>query len=178
MARSLEDEYPGAAASLPEGLNETLTVLRLGLTAPLQRTLRTTNIIENLNSGVERYTHNVKRWRGGQMIQRWVASALLETEQRFRRVRGYRDMRHLVAVLDALPLPDVGVEQVTQCRFVNSRNGVRHLRNPPTSGTSPSARASRLKAPIDDDSIEQIRQHAVCDIKLEISILTSQYAEI
>ena len=51
------------------GLDETLTVLRLGLTGPLQRTLRTTNIIENLNGGVERYTRNVKRWRGGQMIQ-------------------------------------------------------------------------------------------------------------
>ena len=112
LARSLEDEHPGAAASIREGLHETLTVLRLGLTGSLQRTLRTTNIIENLNSGVERYTRNVKRWRGGQMIQRWVASALLEAEQRFRRVRGYRDMRHLIAVLDALAPPEVDVEQV------------------------------------------------------------------
>ena len=112
LARSLEDEHPGAAASIREGLDETLTVLRLGLTGPLQRTLRTTNIIENLNGGVERYTRNVKRWRGGQMIQRWVASALLEAEQRFRRVRGYRDMHHLVAALDALAPPAVGVEQV------------------------------------------------------------------
>ena len=71
VARSLEEEHPGAAASIREGLDETLTVLRLGLTGSLQRTLRTTNIIENLNSGVERYTRNVKRWRGGQMIQRW-----------------------------------------------------------------------------------------------------------
>ena len=112
LARSLEDEHPGAAASIREGLHETLTVLRLGLTGSLQRTLRTTNIIENLNSGVERYTRNVKRWRGGQMIQRWVASALLEAEQRFRRVRGYRDMRHLIAALDALAPPEVDVEQV------------------------------------------------------------------
>ncbi len=81
LARSLEDEHPGAAASIREGLDETLTVLRLGLTGPLQRMLRTTNIIENLNGGVERYTRNVKRWRGGQMIQRWVASALLEAER-------------------------------------------------------------------------------------------------
>ena len=57
LARSLEDEHPGAAASIREGLDETLTVLRLGLTGPLQRTLRTTNIIENLNGGVERYLH-------------------------------------------------------------------------------------------------------------------------
>ena len=112
LARSLDDEYPGAAASIREGLDETLTVLRLGLTGPLQRTLRTTNIIENLNASVERYTRNVKRWRGGQMIQRWVASALLEAQQRFRRVRGYRDMRHLVSALDALTPPEAGVEQV------------------------------------------------------------------
>ena len=112
LAGSLEEEYPGAAASIREGLDETLTVLRLGLTGPLQRTLRTTNIIENLNGGVERYTRNVKRWRGGQMIQRWVASALLEAEQHFRRIRGYRDMRHLVRALDALAPPEAAVERV------------------------------------------------------------------
>ena len=112
LAGSVEADHPGAAASIREGLDETLTVLRLGLTGPLQRTLRTTNIIENLNGGVERYTRNVKRWRGGQMIQRWVASALLEAEQHVRRVRGYRDMRHLVRALDALSPPEADVERV------------------------------------------------------------------
>ena len=92
LAGSLERDHPGAAASIREGLEETLTVQRLGLTGALQRTLRTTNIIENLNGSVERYTRNVKRCRGGQMIQRWVASALVEAEPRFRRVRGYRDL--------------------------------------------------------------------------------------
>ena len=80
LAGSLERDHPGAAASIREGLEETLTVQRLGLTGALERTLRTTNIIENLNGSVERYTRNVKRWRGGQMIQRWVASALVEAE--------------------------------------------------------------------------------------------------
>ena len=91
LAGSLEHDHPGAAASIREGLDETLTVQRLGLTGALQRTLRTTNIIENLNGSVEHYSRNVKRWRGGQMIQRWVASALVEAEKHFRRVRGYRD---------------------------------------------------------------------------------------
>ena len=105
--------HPGAAASIREGLEETLTVQRLGLTGALQRTtLRTTNIIENLNGSVERYTRNVKRWRGGQMIQRWVASALVEAEPRFRRVRGYRDLLHLVGALDALAPPDGVVADV------------------------------------------------------------------
>ena len=78
----------------------------------MQRTLRTTNIIENLNGSVERYARNVRRWRGGQMIQRWVASALVEAEKHFRRVRGYRDLRHLVCALDALDPPDCLVADV------------------------------------------------------------------
>ena len=112
LARTLEEEHPGAAASIREGLDETLTVLRLGLTGSLQRTLRTTNIIESLNSGVERYTRNVKRLRGGQMIQRWVASALLDAEQRFRQVPGHADMRHLISALDALAPNQAGAERV------------------------------------------------------------------
>jgi hypothetical protein len=65
LARSLECEHPGAAASLREGLEETLTVARLGLSGALHRSLRTTNLIESLNSSIETYTRNVKRWRGG-----------------------------------------------------------------------------------------------------------------
>ena len=65
LAGSLERDHPGAAASIREGLEETLTVKRLGLTGTLERTLRTTNIIENLMSSVEGYTRRVKRWRGG-----------------------------------------------------------------------------------------------------------------
>ena len=78
----------------------TLTVVRLGLTGALHRTLRSTNAFENLNGSVERYTRNVKRWRGGEMIQRWVSAALLDAEQRFRRVRGFRDMPRLMLALD------------------------------------------------------------------------------
>ena len=112
LAGSLEHDHPGAAASMREGLDETLTVQRLGLTGALQRTLRTTNIIENLNGSVEHYSRNVKRWRGGQMIQRWVASALVEAEKHFRRVRGYRDLQHLVGAPDALAPPDGVVADV------------------------------------------------------------------
>ena len=68
LAKSLEHDHPGAAASIREGLDETLTLQRLGLTGALQRTLPTTNIIENLNGSVEHYTRNVKRWRGGQVV--------------------------------------------------------------------------------------------------------------
>ena len=82
------------------------------MTGALQKTLRTTNAIENLNSLVENYTRNVKRWRGGRMIQRWVSAALLEAEKNFRRVRGYRDMRHLIRALDALSPHDTKQSQV------------------------------------------------------------------
>ena len=88
LAKSLEREHPGAAASIREGLDETLTVQRLGLTGALQRTLRTTNIIENLNGSVEHYSRNVKwvfrrKWNtesGGS-----GTSIPEEVEQRFRR---------------------------------------------------------------------------------------------
>ena len=100
LARSLERDHPGAAASVREGLEETLTVVRLGLTGALQRTVRSTNAIENLNGSVERFTRNVKRWRGGEMVQRWVSAALLDAEQRFRRLRGYRDMPQLISALN------------------------------------------------------------------------------
>ena len=101
LARSLEREHPGAAASVREGLEETLTLQRLGVQGTLYRTLRTTNTIENLNGSVAHYTRNVKRWRGGSMIVRWVCAALIEAETSFRRVRGYRDIERLVAKLDA-----------------------------------------------------------------------------
>ena len=98
-------------------------VKRLGLTGTLERTLRTTNIIENLMSSVEGYTRRVKRWRGGGMIQRWVASALVEAEPRFRRMRGYRDLRRLVAALDALASPDDAVADVAWNRRLGAETG-------------------------------------------------------
>ena len=85
---------------------------RLGLTGALQRTLHSTSIIENLNGSVEHYTRRVKRWRGGHMIQRWVASALVEAEKHFRRVRGYRDLPRLLTALDAVAPPVGAVANV------------------------------------------------------------------
>ena len=99
LASSLEAEHPGAAGSIREGLDETLTLQRLGIEGALYRTLRSTNTIENLNGGVATYTRNVKRWRGGSMIVRWVSAAVLEAQQRFRRIRGYKDMNRLIAAL-------------------------------------------------------------------------------
>ncbi len=100
LARSLEREHPGAASSLREGLEETLTVQRLGIDGALYLTLRSTNPIENLNGAVAHHTRNVKRWRDGQMVLRWVGAALLQASGGFRRVRGMRDIPKLCAALD------------------------------------------------------------------------------
>lgn len=75
-------------------------MLGLGLIGASRQTLRSTNAIANLNGSVERYTRNVKRWRGGEMIQRWVSATLLDVEHRFRRVRGLRDLPCPMSVLD------------------------------------------------------------------------------
>jgi transposase-like protein len=101
LARRLEDEYPNAAASVREGLEETLTVQGLGLSERLQRSLTTTNAAESLISRTRHVKRNVKRWRGGQMMLRWVAAGVLEAVKGFRRLKGHRDMPTLVAKLRA-----------------------------------------------------------------------------
>lgn len=101
LARSLGD-HPSAAASLREGLDDTLTLLKLGVTGALYRTLRTTNPVENLQGTIRRVTRNVRRWRGGSMAIRWVATAVIDAEGRFRRIKGARDIPRFLRALDHL----------------------------------------------------------------------------
>jgi transposase-like protein len=100
QAEWLERSHPQAAASLREGLEETFTINRLGLSPRLRRCLATTNVIESLLSGVGRRTGRVTRWRDGEMALRWAGAAALETEKRFRRIVGHRDLWMLKAALD------------------------------------------------------------------------------
>lgn len=88
-----------AAASLREGLDETLTVLRLGLPALLTRTFSTTNPIENLNGTIRRVIRNVKRWRPGPMVRRWAALGIGEAQRTFRRIKGHAHILLLVRAL-------------------------------------------------------------------------------
>jgi transposase-like protein len=101
LARALEAKRPGAAASLREGLAETLTITRLGFSvdSALGRTLRSTNPIESALSVSTERSRNVKRWRGGEMVLRWTAAGLLDAQRSFRRVRGYRELPKLRAAL-------------------------------------------------------------------------------
>ena len=101
LAKRLDDHYPSAAGSVREGLDETLTVRTLHLSARLQRSLATTNAAESLLSRTRHVKRNVKRWRGGQMMLRWVAAGVLEAVKGFRRVKGCADMPRLVTVLRA-----------------------------------------------------------------------------
>ena len=86
LARSLDADHPGAAASLREGLAETLTVMRLDLPESLARIFSTTNAIENLNGTARRICRNVTHWQDGTMILRWTCAAVREAETNFRRV--------------------------------------------------------------------------------------------
>jgi putative transposase len=101
LARQLEHQHPGAASSLREGLEETLTVMRLGLPENLERVLSSTNLIENLFSRVREIGHRVKCWQSGTMVLRWTATGVLEAERGFRKLVGYRAMPILVAALCA-----------------------------------------------------------------------------
>jgi transposase-like protein len=99
--RWLGRHSPDAASSLREGLEETLTVVRLGVPDALRRTLASTNPIESALNVVRTLTRRVKRWRDGDMRHRWCTAGLLRAEQKFRRVKGHRHIPQLLASLDA-----------------------------------------------------------------------------
>ena len=101
LARRLELDAPGVRDSILEGLDEILTVNRLGLPAELRRSLACTNIIENMNGTMRRVCRNVKRWRDAAMALRWTAAAMLEAAKGFRRLKAHRQLPILKAALAA-----------------------------------------------------------------------------
>jgi len=107
LAEQLEEQHPGAAASLREGLEETLTLHRLGIPGLLRTSLSSTNLVESALSFFEAQGHRVKRWRSGQQAERWVGMALLYAESRFRRLRGYR----LIPMLQEALRRELGLEE-------------------------------------------------------------------
>jgi transposase-like protein len=99
LARFLEHEYESAARSLREGMAEMFTMQKLNLPPSLYKCLGTTNLIESPQSGVQKRTGNVTRWRDAQMVERWAASAWLLTETHFRKVLGHKDLWCLAVIL-------------------------------------------------------------------------------
>jgi putative transposase len=108
LATELDRTHPGAAASLLEGLDETLTVLRLGVPPTLARTLRSTNAIESMISVCREHAGNVKRWRDGQMALRWCAAGMIEAGKQLRRVNGHLHLPTLRTALERQSAESVG----------------------------------------------------------------------
>ncbi len=100
LAGELERTYPGAAGSLREGMEETLTLSRLGVSGNLKRTLESTNPCESMLEIVRCTQRNVKRWSSGEMALRWTAAGMLEAEKQFRKIIGYRDLATLVIAIE------------------------------------------------------------------------------
>ena len=112
LAAQLDKNYPSAASSLREGLEEMFTVARLGIDGRLAKTLTTSNPIESMISIARTTNRNVTRWRDGQMVLRWTAAGMLNAERSFRRVKGYKQMPQLVDALRRHANPDTGTETV------------------------------------------------------------------
>ena len=99
LARRLEREAPGVAASILEGIDEILTVTRLRLPTELRRSLACTTIIENMNGTIRRICRNVKRWRDAAMALRWTGAAMIEAAKGFRRLKAHKQLPSLRAAL-------------------------------------------------------------------------------
>jgi putative transposase len=100
LAAELDRTWPDAAGSLREGMPETLTLMRLGITGQLAKTLCSTNPCESMIEIVRYTQRNVKRWQDGDMRKRWTAAGMLVAEQQFRRIIGYRDLAKLVIAVE------------------------------------------------------------------------------
>jgi putative transposase len=99
LGRQLEKVNPDAAGSLREGLADTLTVTRLGITGSLLKTVMSTNPMESMIEIVRDHARNVKNWQDGDMRLRWAAAGMLTASTQFRRVKGYRQLPLLAAAL-------------------------------------------------------------------------------
>ena len=116
LAGELDRSRPGAAASLREGMAETLTVTRLGVKGTLRKTLASTNPCESMIECVRRTARNVKYWQNGEMCLRWTAAGMLEAEQQFRRIIGYQNLAKLAARVErevTLPQPNTAPTEET-----------------------------------------------------------------
>jgi transposase-like protein len=118
LAAELERSHPDAAKSLREGLEETVTLQRLGASKQLAKTLGSTNPIESMIEIVRRIQRNVKSWRDGDMRKRWTAAGMLEAERQFRRIIGYRDLADLAIAVErevaAAPSPSPTREEANE----------------------------------------------------------------
>ncbi len=114
LASELDRTWPDAAGSLREGMADTLTLMRLGITGQLAKTLCSTNPCESMIEIVRYTQRNVKRWRDGDMRKRWTAAGMLAAEQQFRRIIGYHDLATLVIAVERHTLHAAPKDHVRQ----------------------------------------------------------------
>src|SRR5206468_11874541 len=114
LASELDQTWPDAAGSLREGIDDTLTLMRLGITGNLATTLCSTNPCESMIEIVRYTQRNVKRWEDGDMRKRWTAAGMLVAEQQFRRIIGYRDLAKLLIAIERHALHTAGNDHVRQ----------------------------------------------------------------
>jgi transposase-like protein len=114
LASELEQTWPDAAGSLREGMHDTLTLMRLGITGTLATTLCSTNPCESMIEIVRYTQRNVKRWQDGDMRKRWTAAGMLVAEQQFRRIIGYRELATLITAIEHHALPAAPNDHVAQ----------------------------------------------------------------
>ena len=130
LAQRLERDWSGVAGSILEGIDEILTVTRLGLPKELRRSLACTNIIENAMSTVRRVCRNVKRWRSASMAMRWTAAAMQEAARGFRRLKAHKQLPTLRAALEAHHNKDLHGVLARQAIAVCCGPVLRHLAGP------------------------------------------------
>ena len=119
LARRLDHDAPGVSASILEGLDEMLTVIRIGLPDQLRRSLGCTNAIESLMAVLRTVCRNVKRWRDARVALRWTGTAMLEAEKNFRRLKAHKQLpilrgallRHQQTLLDNQPVGSIEFSQ-------------------------------------------------------------------
>ena len=115
LALELDKPHPGAAAALREGMEETLTVNRRGITGKLKRTLQSTNPYESMISTARAINRNVKNWSSGEMALRWTAAGMLQAETRFRKGEGYPGLAHQAIAIehDHTPRRNATIKELT-----------------------------------------------------------------
>ena len=149
LAAQLDKNYPSAAASLREGLEEMFTVARLGIDGRLAKTLTTSNPIESMISIARTTNRNVTRWRDGQMVLRWTAAGMLNAERSFRRIKGHKQMPQLVDALRRHANPHTVTESVGAAELRQAPDGIgrpQTLHGARQTGPSGGARRLRHRA--------------------------------
>ena len=147
LAAQLDKNYPSAAASLREGLEEMFTVARLGIDGRLAKTLTTSNPVESMISIARTTNRNVTRWRDGQMVLRWTAAGMLNAERSFRRIKGHKQMPQLVTALHRHAHPETAKDTDTcRCRRLEFTMD----RHPNSTRLGTCSRTTRSKVPSSD----------------------------